>query len=1215
MKYLQTINSNTLLINKIRMFIKIPILIASLLLILYLIFPNNAFSYNDPISLDNNDIMFGISYDFIFIDEYLSYQQENNRQNDNETDNQDEENDKETEDDDNVTEKTEKEKLREVLNDFDRNLIERIADALNIIYSDNDDTETIIDLILGRIDIIEQSQDTSSDTNQDDQQQDQQEDSDQQSDTDRTDIKSPLSDETWNLDFNTLSLSTFKVGDKDYTKLIAYGNCVITFGPTTLKSDLIILNRPPEELADNSTDEEDKKTNIEVMVFGNIEIDSGGNIFLAERGFFYPDDLNTILYDVIAYFPESSNSNFILKADTVKLITGTDEIIGIKIEASSSHYEFPHYKFTGNKIWYYPETENIFISNMTFQVGQSILLYFPFLFQTQFSSGIRTDMRYQRGIGFYIQTSTPFNILDFSNSLFLDYYQRMGIYFKLAEPVTLPFFSLDFSGAFDRAVRDVRGARFPEIYSNYVDIDNDGIYDETFRSFRYDFSLQSAELSLFEGEEVNLEEYLSNNEGQDILEKLNDTDLSTLKGLISSIVSSSNVTANYSFTRKSDPLFPSQFNEIAGAEKRELFDLQTTINEASSDAPSATAPDVPGGSSEAMSMIAGLNITTDFFRFDFSGDWKWSFTSKVGELNPYDVLNYYDYQKESAQFPYINLNFTDLFKIDNLIDNIIKTGINLFDIDKEYEQFADLIEKMTLKLNFSVTNFSFNSTPNITYYTDTTEIKETEDDRDENFGEILKDQTLQTSKIAHRTYFEIGYNENMVLFTTTMTYNLTHKYQSTKIDRTDNDKTAEEIQQDDIDSTYFNWTWNLTPTLRFDLFQKYEFLNFNFSISFPLSKSGKFDDLVYHLGLSDIEIGNSETYSSQENDVLSLPLNLSFFKISISFTGITIPLSLSDSDLEILGDIIKKDSYEYYDLEDIYILVDKEYLFEEKKSREYVFTINFNRLIDNLTLNLSYNEYNKFTFLDYYYEDQGGRYHVNELYGYPSLFGGRGNYFTLNLGYLFKFGIATIPDTSFTNNLNVVSTYKHYFGNAEYVLDTLDITLNYDLDISRIFLNSIVMKTFSTDLIFNHHFGYEQFKDDTITINLNVDFDLGSLWNLSVDYQVKNNNIWRYFQRDDNPNPINPFYDLFLAISIWDAESLTGTFWKMQSLSFTLNHDLAEWIMDFTIEVNFEVDPIFGYITFKPTFTFTIELLDIPTFSGGSDGEGAIIDRDFFDRF
>jgi hypothetical protein len=369
------------------------------------------------------------------------------------------------------------------------------------------------------------------------------------------------------------------------------------------------------------------------------------------------------------------------------------------------------------------------------------------------------------------------------------------------------------------------------------------------------------------------------------------------------------------------------------------------------------------------------------------------------------------------------------------------------------------------------------------------------------------------------------------------------------------------------------------------------------------------------LGLSDTEIGSSESLNPTEVNKLNFPtLSFTFFKTTISFSGIIIPLGLSEDELEDLGDITRIDAYEYYDLDDIFILVDKDYLLEEKKSPAYIFSLNFNDLIDDLTLSLSYSEYNRLRFLDYYYEDMGGREYVNELYGYPSIFGGSGRDTSITLGYLFKFGKSSLPDSTFTNQLKAEAVYRHYFGNAEYEKDTLDTTLNYDIDITQIYLNSIILKSFGVDFRFNHNFGYEQFKDDYITINVNLNFDLGSLWTLNVNYSVKNSNIWRYFEREDNPNPRNPFYDIFLAISIWDTKSLTQTFWKIQSLSFNVEHDLAEWEMIFGVNVNFEVDPVFGYILFKPEFSLSIRLLDLESFSGGSDGKGEV-DLDFFDRF
>jgi hypothetical protein len=1134
----------------------------------------------------------------------------------------DDDNNASGDDDDTTTDETEKDKIKQILLDVDKDVLIRIADALDIEYDDDEDKASIIDKILGRIEIIPKSGKTDDET--DDETEDDSGVVDDDGE-DRTDITSPLTGDSWNLSYDILSTRRFEVDGVRYTQMIAFGDCKVEYGNTVLTSEVIILNRPEvgggsiipgenEGDGEESEDEEEapkKKLQIEAMIFGDVKIESGSNVFFTERAFFYPETLRTILYDVTAYFPQSggvgASKPFMVKADTIKLLSGTDEVIVDGVEATTSYLEFPHYKFLGTTLWYYPRGDGeFFFSNMAFQVGQSILFYFPFAFQTDFGTGIILDFRYNRGLGFYLKSNIPFNLFGYKNTLILDYYQKMGIYFTLAESIKLPFVSVTFNGAYDRAVRFLgRSERDPEIFSNYVDINNDGIYEETFSSFRYNIGIETEQLTFYEGEELDLQKLLEDNDSLDILESLDNSQVSSLKGIIQKLINNFEAGGDFSFSKISDPLFRSQF--INFGKDRTKFDFLTTIQKYQDYSPESLAPSVPGSNSEAMSIDASISASVkDLVSISLRGSWDWTFRSNAGELNPYDVLNYYDVQLSRVVFPSFDMNFQQLKVSDNLIEDFTRLIMGIVGSEKEFDSMSDLVDGLNVRLPLSF-NMRFTHSPVQEFVTEGTEIKEDESMVKDDVGELTKDQNTETTTFGYSLPFSISFRD-FVSYSLNMNYNLRHRYQSTRVDK---DLTQEEILRNDLDSTKFRWSWSLSSSITFSFFDEYEFLDLDISFGLNFSRSGIFDDLIFQLGLSDTEIGESYTESAAgNNDVIKMnPISLTFFKSTLSFSGMTFPIRLTDDDKKRLGDIdtlrISPDAfyYEYYGIDSVDVLVDRTYLLNQKL-RDYTLSFSTN-LIPNLGFGISYTEKNKWDIQDYYHLEDGGRDFVIEEYGYPSLFGGKGEKLTFNLNYDFFFGLYT------------GGNFEHYFGLEEHRKDHIHIDVDYEIEMAYLLFNEFLIKSFNISTNYDHYFGEQERKDDKMDISIGMDFDITTLWTLSVSYRVDNKSLWKYTDHPDLPPSQKRgfFEDIWLALQFWNYESLQSTYWKVRSLNFSLTHDLAEWLMTFGVNIGPNINPLGGELPFEVKINFSIILQDVD-FSGGLNGDGQIpTDTFIYDRF
>ncbi len=966
-------------------------------------------------------------------------------------------------------------------------------------------------------------------------------------------FKQSIGDTILSIQSNLSFKRDIQKGNQSYTQYL-FLFCSVDYSDYQFNTDSIIINI--ESQPDGNTSLSD----IEIMAGGNITFNWGNFNFYADKAFFYPAIMRGLFYNIKVYAPDIYG--ILVEASEAKIISA-DEIILIDVILSGDdNLSNPHYKLHLEKVWLYPDMDtqtlkNLFASHLIFQVGQTPLFYFPLWFQTGFSSGIRVSMKYEQSIGFYIQTTTGFSIGDFSNTLIADYYQKMGLYFSLAEELTLlSFIDIDVSIAYDRAVEYVgRSSIHWGKLSNYVDIDNDGITDETYNSLRYYIGID-APYTIYKGKKVLYDGGSSvENRKESLIDVLFSTGNGGLSDLLKNYIDKLYMGLNFDFMNISDPNFEEQFIDFP---RSEYFILSTDIIYKEKTIAVYT-PDAPGSSSNAMSLNTGLTISTVGFKIDIKGSWIWSFRSRYGELNPYDVLNYYALQPFVFKFPEISVEYKSALS-NNLFDDLIKAGLMIFNPDISFSSLSHSVHGMILSLpiNYEIV---INYTSRKLFVEDDTDIKDPSENEnnDSSYEEILEEDIKYTrAGLAYSLPFTIGYD--FVKYTLKMGYDIDYKQQNTIVNLNDSE---EDISTDDSIATGFEWQWFIESTLVFDILDMYEYLNLNFGVDIEYKYEGQFNDLAFYLGFNNTEQGTSLiTYSGEALEFTSIYIN--FLKTDIELTGVNIPLQLNDEDRARLGELIRlTDS----NGESLSIIIDKEYLLQQKRNEYYELSIE-NTLFSGFTLSLNYKEKSRLDYIDY---KAGGREEAIDIYNLPSIFGGRGH------------------------KLEILSKYR----------------LKSDI----LLFNTINLNDIRLNIQYNHFYGTNGSKKDSINLAFFVDFEILPYWRFSISYEVENKNLWKYcifgYTHPDNTNPRRLLEDIWWGLSIWDAEKLQKSYWKIKSLSINIDHDLAEWRL--LMSLQFYPRIYERYIVFQPIISITILFLDFPDFSGGAEGNGQF-DNLIYDR-
>lgn len=925
-----------------------------------------------------------------------------------------------------------------------------------------------------------------------------------------------------------------------YTQYVFF-SCRATFSDYEISTDLLVMNK--------TIDSKDNTLNIELMTAANSKIIIDSYIFQSEKVFIYPQSLQMLLYDVYVYLP--GVLPFVIKANEVKIMSEAEIILTDAVLLSEANPLRPHYQIHIGTIWLYPDIEDLtlgdlFASNLTFQLGQTKLLYLPFFFQTGFSTGINTSIRYEQSLGFYLQTTAPFKLLDYSNALIFDYYQKMGLYLSVVETISpLPFLNIDASLAYDRAVRFIgTGVGHWGELSNYVDTNYDGKETETFNSLRYYLSVETP-FTFYKGEAVNLERGIKKYGDLSILDILYKLKPQTFEKWGKLLINNALTGFDFVGFILSDPLFKEQFMEFP---RQEYFKFQEDIIY-KEDNIAIYTPDSPGSSTNGMRIYGELYFKTLGIDAGLRLDALWSFRSRLGKLNPYDVLSYYALQPRSVTFPDFWIDTHNMLS-ENLIDDLIRLGYIIFNPDKGFTSLSAIIPDFELSLPIKY-RFRFQTMTKWSFVEDDTEIKPDNDStslENLNQGEVEQNKTIDKTTFSYSLPLLFSYS--FIKYTLRTDYELIYKYYHT---RTDIDSTEEELRTYDRQETGFSWEWGLYSLLAFDFLTNFEYLNLGFGASLSYEKSGEFDDLLFQIGFKQNEKGESKYINPGETLEIE-EIYFSFFKSTLSLSGLNFPLLLTDEEKKNIGQTI---TFTNDEGETIYHVIDTNYLLEKKKNKHLnlLFTTS---LIDNLSLSMEYVEARRLDYQDY---AEGGRQAVLNKYGYPSLFGGKGE------------------------SISFIGEYKN--------------------DLEQLLFNELLIRDFRFNAQLHHFFKNSKAHNDNILLSLALDLDITTLWSISLTYEVENRNIYRYFKHSDNPNPTNLFIDLWYALSFWDADRLQNTYWKMKRLSLSINHDLAEWRMIFAVDL---APRMFNdqFVVFQPTFIFTVKLLDFPDYSGGLDGDGKI---------
>lgn len=932
-------------------------------------------------------------------------------------------------------------------------------------------------------------------------------------------------------------------GDISYYQIL-FLNCEVDLPGFYFSADSVVINiySEPGTLINTS--------DIEIMTGGNIRLKIIDYIFTAERLFIYPDTLQALLYDVRIYAPELLP--FVLRADDVKMLSA-EELIAYNVElGGSANPIFPHYRLTAGKLWIYPNLENLsinsfFASNVTFNVGQSSIFFLPFIFQSNFSTGVRAGIKYEQSIGFYIQTTTPFNIFGYSNAFVIDYFQKMGLYFSLSDDIRiLDSMEISLSIAYDRAVRYTgKDKNHNGFLSNYVDINNDGKHTETFNSLRYFINLDFPYV-IHEGNMYKPSDTLTITKQKSLIECIvSDNKHFNISELINNFIKNSKSGFNIEFMKISDPLFREQFIDFPRSTD---FILTDDIIYREKNILIYT-PEAPGNPSNAMTVFGSVFLKSDYLKINLSTNLLWAFKSKTGELNPYDVLNYYGLQLYSSTFPELNISYERAVSSD-----IIGDVISIFS-----ENWSAVKNSCGIELELPLeVGISYNITSKTTYIKDNTDIKPNSqsDNIIEDAGEIQEQKDIEKLVIIHKT--PLSFKFKFLNIDVNSEYQLERYFQHTKEKY---GEPAEKLLYNDLEQTRYNWSWIVDSNLSLSFMKNYDYLSIITGVNIKYQKSGYFYDLLYQTGITDTKPIYDPVINNY-GDVLKFEnIYFSFLKTTFVLEGLNIPLLLTDEDYGELGTTIEFVNREG---KKIKMLVNEKYLFEQKQSLYLDFTIT-NTIIKNLKIIMNYREKYRLDAEDY---SNGGRDEARLLYGYPTLFGGKG--------------------------------------------ESLKLILEYDSSDDLYIGNEIIIRDLKLNMEYTHYYGKNNYKQNKITLGIFIDADITKYWFLSFSYEISNRSIWRYFKSNDNPNPRNIFTDLLWSISVWDVEALQKTYWKINYMAVSINHDLDEWRLSLSIQLYPKI--INGYLIFYPTIALSITLIDLPELSGGIEGDGKI-DKFIFDRY
>ncbi len=208
--------------------------------------------------------------------------------------------------------------------------------------------------------------------------------------------------------------------EEKITEFHILGNVKIRFQNNTLVARKVIVTAKGDQV-------------LEISAYEDVEFHYGSDIYLCTSLIFEPSKQRGVLKNVRSYMgsganigPMSSASGWYYNAQSVTILD-QDRVVLEKVVFTTSEKLVPHYSFYAGKLWFF-KNQVVYALHLTYTVGQSDFLYFPFFLRWEKGTGIRTAFAQEKRIGWYMMNSFDYSAPYGRYNMGLDLYERLGEY-------------------------------------------------------------------------------------------------------------------------------------------------------------------------------------------------------------------------------------------------------------------------------------------------------------------------------------------------------------------------------------------------------------------------------------------------------------------------------------------------------------------------------------------------------------------------------------------------------------------------------------------------------------------------------------------------------------------------------------------------------------------------------------------------------------------
>ncbi len=269
--------------------------------------------------------------------------------------------------------------------------------------------------------------------------------------------------------------------EQKITEIHFLGNVKIRFQENTLLARKVVVTAKGDKV-------------LEIAAFENVEFHLGGDIYLAKEMMFEPEKQRGVLKEVRSYMggssggvsPLSSSSGWYYTASKATILDKNRVVLDDVVFTTSEHL-LPHYSFFAGKLWFF-KGQVVYALNLTYTVGQSDFLYFPFFLRWEKGTGIRTALAQEKRIGWYMMNSYDYQAPYGNYSMGLDLYERLGEFAFITFDMGKAMSNITRLHAEVQVADDVRIFNQGNRYTQLLDVTGNGQFS-SIRQFSWRYKL------------------------------------------------------------------------------------------------------------------------------------------------------------------------------------------------------------------------------------------------------------------------------------------------------------------------------------------------------------------------------------------------------------------------------------------------------------------------------------------------------------------------------------------------------------------------------------------------------------------------------------------------------------------------------------------------------------------------------------------------------